>query len=45
MVSFAKRIASSSPLNGITHATGPKISSVAARSVACTGCRIVGANQ
>ena len=44
-MSFARRIASSSPVNGMTQATGPKISSRAARSVVATGCSTVGANQ
>src|ERR1700730_7513180 len=44
-VSFAISIASRSSANGITQATGPKISSVAARSSLETGARTVGANQ
>ena len=45
MVSFASRMASSSSRNGITAATGPKISSRAARSSFETGQRTVGGNQ
>src|SRR5687767_10593555 len=44
-VSLAIRTASSSSRNGITHATGPKISSRAARSSLETGARTVGGNQ
>ena len=44
-MSFAISIASRSSANGITQATGPKISSVAARSSFETGARTVGANQ
>src|SRR6267142_761155 len=44
-VSLAIRIASASSANGITAATGPKISSRAARSFGETGDRTVGGNQ
>ena len=44
-MSFASRIASSSSRNGITAATGPKISSRAARSSFETGQSTVGGNQ
>jgi hypothetical protein len=39
------RIASASSSNGITQATGPKISSRAARSSLATGASTVGGNQ
>ena len=45
MVSLAWATASASSSNGITHTTGPKISSTAARSVFDTGASTVGGNQ
>ena len=45
MVSFAILIASASSSKGITQATGPKISSRAARSSLLTGASTVGGNQ
>ena len=45
MVSLASAIASASPLKGMTAATGPKISSRAARSSLETGLRTTGGNQ
>ena len=44
-MSLAISMASASPSNGMTQATGPKISSVAARSEFETGARTVGGNQ
>src|SRR5436853_6820166 len=43
--SLAMRIASASSSKGMTAATGPKISSLAARSPGATGDRTVGGNQ
>jgi hypothetical protein len=45
MVSLAISTASRSSANGITQATGPKISSRAARSEFETGASTVGGNQ
>ena len=45
MVSLARRTASASSSKGITQATGPKISSRAARSLFDTGASTVGGNQ
>src|SRR4051794_5032211 len=45
MVSLASATASASSRNGSTTATGPKISSLAARSSRATGHRTVGGNQ
>ena len=45
MVSLAISTASRSSENGITQATGPKISSLAARSEFETGASTVGGNQ
>ncbi len=45
MVSLASLTASASSSNGITVATGPKISSRAARAPGSTGQSTVGANQ
>ena len=44
-MSLASAIASASSRNGITHATGPKISSRTARSAGSTGASTVGGNQ
>ena len=44
-MSLASAIASASSRNGITHATGPKISSRTARSSGSTGASTVGGNQ
>ena len=44
-MSFAMRTASSSVSKGSTHATGPKISSVTARSEGSTGHSTVGGYQ